>query len=215
VRLVLLAVGRRLIPNIIEATLVPSVLFFVAAAAFGLPVAFGVAIAWSYLALGRRILRRQPLPALIVLGALGLTVRTLLALGSGSAFVYFVQPVIGTIVVGTAFLVSIALGRPLIGRFARDFCALAPDIESGEAIVSLYRRLTYLRAAVNFAAAITTFVLLQSLPMTLFVAVRPLAAWTITVTGVVLTVSAAVRAARTEGLTAVVTPGGNLAAIRV
>jgi hypothetical protein len=215
VRLVLFAVGRRLIPNIVEATLVPSVLFFTAAAIWGLPVAFAAAVGWSYLALGRRVLLRRPVPALLVLGALGLTVRTLLALGSGSAFVYFVQPVIGTVVVGTAFLVSVAIGRPLIGRFARDFCALEPELEAAAGIVSLYRRLTYLWAAVNFAAGITTFVLLQSLPITLFVALRPLAAWTITVTGVVLTVAAAVRVARSEGLTAVVTPGGNLAAVRI
>jgi hypothetical protein len=215
VPLVLRAVGRRLVPNLIEATLIPGVLLIGATMLFGLSVAFIVALCWSYVALGRRIVRRSPIPALIILGSIGLTLRTALALGSGSAFVYFVQPVIGTALVGTAFLASVALGRPLIGRFAGEFCRLDPDVEACAGVVSLYRRLTYLWAAVNFTASATTFTLLRTLPVALFVALRPFAMWAITITGVVLTVTASVRAARAEGLMAAITPCGSLTAIRV
>ena len=214
VRLVLFAVGRRLVPNIIEATLIPGVLFVTTTMLFGLVAAFSVALAWSYLALARRIVTRRPIPALIILGTIGITIRTALALGSGSAFVYFVQPILGTFMVGSAFLASVAIGRPLIGRFARDFCPLEPEIERCANVVSLYRRLTYLWAAVNLTAAAATLTLLCTLPVHVFVAVRPVTGWVLTGTGVVLTVAAAVRAAHAEGLVAAISPCGRLTAVR-
>jgi hypothetical protein len=213
-KLVLRAVARRLLPNLVEATLIPTLLFVATAMVFSVPMAFLVALVWSYAALLRRVVARRPIPSLVVLGSIGLTVRTLVAIGSGSAFVYFLQPVIGTFVVGSVFLASVAVGRPIIGRFARDFCPLDADIEGCAGIVLLYRRLTYLWATVNFVAGATTFALLRLLPVHVFLAVRPVAVWTITVTGVLLTVVASVRVARLEGLVAVVTPGGWLTAVR-
>jgi hypothetical protein len=212
---VLRAVGRRLVPNLIEATLIPSSLFVASAIFFDLRIAFATALCWSYLAVARRLAVRRPTPALVMLGAVGLTIRTLLAVGSGSTYVYFVQPVIGTVVIGSVFLASIAVGRPIVARFARDFCPLAPDIECRPGVVALYRHLTYLWAAVNFLAAATTFTLLRTLPVNMFVALRPVSGWAITVTGVVLTVSTAVRVARREGLLAAVASDGTLTAISI
>jgi intracellular septation protein A len=211
--MVLGAVGRRLVPNLIEATLIPSALFFASALFLDLRAAFLVALCWSYVAIGRRLVARRQIPALVLLGSVGLTVRTLLAVTTGSAYLYFIQPVIGTVIVGLAFLASIVLDRPLIARFAHDFCPLAPDIEGRPGVIALYRHLTYLWAAVNFIAAATTFTLLRSVPVGLFVALRPLACWVITVTGVVLTVTTAVRVARREGLGAAVSPDGTLTAM--
>jgi hypothetical protein len=102
----------------------------------------------------------------------------------------------------------------LIARFARDFCHLEPELEGTPGMVSLYRRLTYLWAGVNFLAAGATLTLLCTLPVNAFLAARPFTAWLITGTGVVLTVSAAVRFARREGLLAAVGPDGTLTAIR-
>lgn len=211
--LVLRAVARRLGPQVFEATFVPSTLFITTSWLFGVWVAFVVALTWSYLALGRRVLSRRPVPALLVLSTIGLSVRTFVALGSGSSFVYFAQPVLGTTVLGLVFLASALVGRPLISRFAGDFCDLGPDVAVRPGVVRLYHRLTYLWAGVNFLAAATTFVLLQSLPVTAFVTLRPFAMWAITGTGIVITVRTAVRAAHGEGLHAAIGPGGSLTAV--
>jgi hypothetical protein len=211
---VLVAVGRRLVPSVIEASLIPSALFLGSSVFFSLAVAFAAALLWSYATLVRRLAARQPIPALILLGSVGITIRTLVTIGSGSSFLYFLQPVLGTTVVAAVFLGSVLVGRPLVARFARDFCPLDPDIEGGAGVVSLYRRLTYLWAAVNFLVAATTFALLCTLPVGTFVAVRPFAVWTIMGTGIVLTVSAAVRLARREGLLAAISPDGTLTAVR-
>jgi intracellular septation protein A len=214
-RAILWAVCRRLAPQLVEATLIPSVLFFACAALFGIWAAFLVALTWSYSALFRRFYTGQRVPALLLLATAGLSVRTFVALGSRSTFVYFFQPVVGTAVLGTVFLVSALIGRPLIARFAEDFCALEPDVACRPGVTRLYRRLTYLWAAVNFMAAATTLVLLQSLPLTTFVALRPVAMWVITGTGVVVTVTTAVRAAHHEGLLASIGANGALSAVAI
>ena len=42
-------------------------------------------------------------------------------------FVYFFQPIMRTVVTAAVFALSVAFGRPLIARFAEDFCPLTPD----------------------------------------------------------------------------------------
>lgn len=209
---VLKAVLRRLVPHLVEASLIPTALFLSTLAVFGTVAAFVVALSWSYLALARRLILRKPIPGILILATLGITMRTAFALASGSTFVYFFQPVLGTVAVGGVFLASIAAGQPLIARFAHDFCPLPAEISARPGVRSLYRRLTYLWAAVNLAAAGTTLTLLLTLPLPAYVAVRPIACWAITATGIVLTVSASVRVARLEGLHASVAHDGTLSA---
>ena len=75
----------------------------------------------------RRVVKRQPVTGVLVLASLGITVRTALAVGSGSTFVYFAQPVIGTTLAGLVFFGSLLTGRPLIGRLAHDFWTSPPS----------------------------------------------------------------------------------------
>ena len=68
------------------------------------------ALAWSYTAVIRRVVTRTPVPGLLLLGVVGITARTLVALVSGSVFVYFLQPTLTTVLVGAVFLVSVPAG---------------------------------------------------------------------------------------------------------
>jgi hypothetical protein len=209
---VLTAVARRLVPHLIEATAIPTALFYLSWVTLGPIAAYTTALAWSSVAIGRRLVRGTPVPAILLLAGIGLAVRTLFALASGSTFVYFFQPVLGKFALSGVFLLSVAQGRPLIGRFARDFCTMPADIEARPGIVSLYRRLTYLWAGVNLAAAVVSLLLLLTLPVTAFLAVKPFVGWIITSAGIVLTVWASVHAARRECLLASVSPNGTLSA---
>ena len=145
-----------------------------------------------------------------MLATLGITVRTVIYLLSGNEFVYFFQPIMRTVATATVFALSVAFGRPLIARFADDFCALSPELQLRPAVVGLFRRLTYLWAAVNALAAAATLTLLLTVPVGVFVGTATAAAWIITCSGVVLTVSESVRMARKEGLHTAVAPRGRL-----
>jgi hypothetical protein len=206
------AVAKRLVPMLIEATLIPTLLFYAFLVTLDLRWAFVAGLAWCYSAVGRRLASRRPVPGLLVLGCLGMTVRTVIYLLSGNAFVYFVQPILRTLATAATFGLSVLIGRPLIARFAGDFCPLAPDVQARPAIVQLFRRLTYLWAGVNATAAAVSLTLLLTVPTAVFVGTTTVAAWALTCTGVVWTVADSVRTARSEGLATAVAPNGAMRA---
>ena len=204
------AVGRRLIPHLIEATVIPTALFYLGLATLGLRWGLAAALGWSWVAVGRRVIGHRQIPALVLLTCMGITVRTLVFLFSQSSFVYFVQPIVGTMLTAGVMLGSIALGRPLIGRFAQDFCPMADEVGDRPAVVQLFRRLTYLWAGVNIVTAAVNLTLLATVPVEIFVGTKTVSAWVFSCTGVALTVSAAVSTARKEGLHTAVSPAGLL-----
>jgi hypothetical protein len=205
------AVGTRLVPSLIEATLIPTVLFYVVLASTReLAWAILVILTWSYTAVIRRVISGRAVPTLLLLVCLGVSVRTFIFLFSGNAFVYFAQPILGTTVTAAVFGASVLCGRPLIGRFAEDFCPLTADVRSRPAIAHLFKRLTLLWGAINLASAAMSAVLLLTVPVAVFVGTRTVMAWAMTFTGVIVTVWESVRVAKSEGLATAVGPNGTL-----
>jgi hypothetical protein len=151
----------------------------------------------------------------LLLGTLGMSVRTTVYLFSDNSFVYFVQPVLRTVLTAFVFAGSVALGRPLIARFADDFCPLSSDVQRRPGVLELFRRLSCLWAAVNAVAAGATLALLLTVPVSIFVVAAAAAAWLVTGAGVVVTVVASVTTARREGLYTALTPNGRLYAATV
>jgi hypothetical protein len=196
---VLRSVARKALPHLVEATLIPAALFYFFLMMAGVWIALIAALCWSYAALARRLLFRLGIPPILLLALVGLTVRSAVAVGSGSAFVYFLQPILGTLAVAGVFLISL-FGRPLVGRLAIDFYPMTPELAARPAVLKLFRGLTILWAGVNVASAATTFVLLVTLPLATFVAAKMFVGVFITASGVLLTVSWSLRTARREGL---------------
>jgi hypothetical protein len=194
------AVLRRSLPRLLEASLIPNVVFYLSLVLLNAGVAMVAVACWSYGAVVRRVIRRQAIPGILLLAVVGLTLRTALSLWSGSEALYFVQPILTTVVIGGLFLVSILFGRPLVGRLAADFCPFAPEVATRPAVLRLFTGLTVLWAGVYLATALTTFVLLVTLPLAAFVATKTLACLAITGLGVFVTVSCCLRTAHREGL---------------
>jgi hypothetical protein len=193
-------VARRAGPHLIEATIIPAVLFYGCLVVAGVGPAFVSAVAWSYGALGRRLVCHRPVPPILVLGVIGITTRTLVATVSGSSFFYFFQPVLGTVSMAGVFLISVVVGQPLIARLAGEFWPITPEMAAHPGVRRLFRRLTLLWAAVNLATAALTMVLLLWLPLPTFLAMKQLSGLAITSGGVFLTISLSLRTARREGL---------------
>jgi hypothetical protein len=197
---ILRAVARRGLPNLVEATVVPAILFYVLVVTVSGTAAMIGALAWAMVAVGRRLVAHQPIPSILMLGTLGIIVRTIVGLLSGSMFAYFLQPLATTVALGALFLGSALVGRPVIGRLAHDFCPISAEVASRPAIVSLFVGLTVLWAGVHLLTAATTFTMLVSLPVPTFVLVKTLTSFGITVGAIVLTVSWSIRIARQENL---------------
>lgn len=199
-RHVLMGLGRRSLPHLLEATLIPSALFYVLLVTIGPGAAMIGVLCWTFLAIARRVARGVAIPSILMLATIGLSVRTMVGLVSGSTFAYFVQPIATTVVLAGVFAGSVMIGRPVIARFASDFCLLAPEITDRPRVVRLFRGLTWLWAGVHVVTSAATFGMLVSLPTATYVALKTVACLTITIAAIVVTVSFSIRTARTENL---------------
>jgi hypothetical protein len=197
---ILRAVARRGLPNLIEATIIPAILFYVLVVTVSGVAAMIGALAWAAVAVGRRLVSRQAIPSILVLATLGLVVRTIVGLASGSMFFYFLQPLATTVVLGALFLGSVLIGRPVISRLAHDFCPIGDEVADRPAVVRLFVGLTILWAGVHLLTAATTFGMLVTLPVPTFIVLKTLTSFGITIAAIVLTVTWSIRIARRENL---------------
>ena len=163
---------RHALPQLLENTVAPVAVFYGILSLLGLRGALLATLAWFYLALARRVVTRRHVPGMLVVGAALLTVRTAAALATGNAFVYFLQPTVGTFLVAGAFLVSIPAGKPLTERLARDFCPLDPEIFKRPGVRQFFLRLSLLWTFVFFANATVGLWLLLSQSVGAFVLLK-------------------------------------------
>ncbi|HVM39136.1 MAG TPA: VC0807 family protein [Acidimicrobiia bacterium] len=174
------ALARHALPNIVEATLVPLGLFYTSMWFFGVWGALAAALAWSYAALAVRLLTRRRIPGVLVLGAMAMTVRTVIAVLSGSVFVYFLQPSLGTVSVALLFLVSVPYGRPLAQRLASDFCPLPDTMQQHPSMQVFFARISLLWGFVYLTNAALTVWLLLNESLSTFLLVKTAASFTLT-----------------------------------
>jgi hypothetical protein len=174
------AMVRHAVPRLIEGTAIPFVLFVVVLDAFGLTSAVVAGLAWSYGAVVRRVVTRRAVPGVIVLGAAAITVKSAIMLGTGSTLVYFLQPALGTAVVGAAFLISVPLGAPLAGRLARDFCPIPDDVLNHHHMRRFFVQISLLWAVAQLAAAAVGSWIVFTQSTAVIALARPMASWGIT-----------------------------------
>jgi intracellular septation protein A len=95
------------------------VVFYVGFKLHGLVLGVALASAWSLLAYTWE--RRHGRPGVAARIGLGIAlIQAIVGLASRSAVGYFAPPVAANAIYGLAFLVSVAMGRPLAGVFARE-----------------------------------------------------------------------------------------------
>jgi hypothetical protein len=172
--------ARHAIPRVVEATLIPLGLFYLSLWLIGVWGALLAALAWSYGAVACRLVTRRRVPGILMLGSMALTVRTLVAFASGSVYVYFLQPTLGTIAIAAAFLLSVSAGRPLAERLASDFCPLPQSLLATPAVRRFFMRISLLWALTNTLNAVVTLWLLFSQDLSIYLLAKTLVSWTIT-----------------------------------
>ncbi len=180
------ALARHAIPHVVEATLMPLAIFYGALWLVGVWGALIAAMTWSYAALLRRLVLGRRIPGLLLLGTAAITVRTITAFATGSVFVYFLQPTLGTVAIGLAFLVSVPAGRPLAERLAADFVALPTSLTRHPVARRLFLRITLLWAFVLLGNAAVTMWLLLTEPIHVFVLAKTAATGVLTIAAVIV-----------------------------
>jgi intracellular septation protein A len=145
-----------------ESTLVPLALFWILFTQAGFDAGLIAALSWSGFAIGRRLVLRRPMPAILVISTLLLVARTVVGLFTGSAFLYFLQPTVQNFVFAAALLVTLALDRPLLAKLADDFCAFPEALTGHPQMKRFFRRVSLLWATVFIINGVTTLVVLAT-----------------------------------------------------
>jgi hypothetical protein len=192
---------RHAFPVVLEAVVGPLVLFYLLLVLTGFRGALIAALAWSYLALGRRLFKGERVSMLLLFGTILITLRTVIAFVTGSAFVYFAQPTAGTVVISLALLVSAAVGRPFTQRFAHDFCPMDPAIMKRPLVRRFFIRISVLWATVLMLNAGLVFWLLISSSLRSFVLERSAVTYGLTAVAIFFSITGFMAMMRRDGIT--------------
>lgn len=153
--------GRALLEN----TLAPLVVFYVVLVTVGHTWAFVSALGLCYATVAFRLLRRQGVPAMLLMGMVLMTARAAIALATGSIFLYFLQPSLGNFAIGALFLTTVAIGRPLVARLAREFCGIPDEVVSHHRLRTFFRQVSLIWAAVFCVNGAVAIWMLVSVPI--------------------------------------------------
>jgi hypothetical protein len=195
------AAVRHAIPVVLEAVVAPLVLFYLVLMLWGFRGALIAAMAWSFLALGRRLRRGERVSMLLLLGTLLLVLRTTVSFITGSAFLYFAQPTAGAIVIALVLIGSAILGRPFTQRFAGDFCPIDPELLARPLVHRFFVRISVLWATVLLLNAGFVIWLLVTSSLHAFVLERAGVTYSMTACAIYLSIRQFLVMMRGDGIT--------------
>jgi hypothetical protein len=191
---------KHLALSLLMANVIPGLLFYLALRIASIWVALIVALVWCYGAIAWRFATKRPPSGLLMISVVGLTAKTIFAFASGSTFIYFLQPAVNDAIVASLFLLSLATARPIVARLATDFFPLSPEVAGRPRIQRLFWHLTVLWAVICLTKCGVTLYLLESMPPVQFVAIKSILILVVIIAGTAVTVEAARRVAKSEGL---------------
>src|SRR3954451_22294643 len=123
-------ITRRASTTVLMVSLLPMAVFYTSLSIFGLRTAVLTTLGWYYAGVLLKIVRRQPVLAAAMIGAGLLSIRALITYLTDSTFMYFLQPVAGTVATATFFAATAIAGRPVLDRLAHEFCPIPDDMSA-------------------------------------------------------------------------------------
>ncbi|HEX4816334.1 MAG TPA: VC0807 family protein [Nonomuraea sp.] len=140
----LTALARQAAPKLFEGVVAPLAVFYLAMVVLGLKWALVATVAWVYLGVGWRLVRRVKVPATMWLASFAITIRALVSFWTGTWMWFFIQPEMGTLCISVAFLASVRLNRPLVQKLTLDYIHLPSAVLKHERIRRFFARITLL-----------------------------------------------------------------------
>jgi hypothetical protein len=174
------AIAKHAGRTLLVASIIPMGLFYAALSVLGLRAAIITTLAWYYGGILRRLFTRRPLLGAAALGAGLMTVRAAVTFWTGSAFLYFLQPVAGTVATATALAVTAIAGRPLLERLTHDFVPMPPALSDRLRASSFFALTSALWAAMYLVNAVGTVWLLTNSSLGGFLLLKTLLSPTLT-----------------------------------
>lgn len=191
---------RHAVPVLLEGVVGPIAVFYVALVAGGFHGALIAALCWSYGAALRRILRCERVSTVLILDLVLLSIRTAVAYLTGSAMLYFIQPMAWSVFVAFVLIGSAIARRPFAQRFAQDFCPLDPAVLARPRVQRFFVQVSLLWAGVLIADAGIVLWLLLTSSLRSFVLERTGVAWSLTAAAVACSILGFTATMRRDGI---------------
>lgn len=178
---------RQVLTRTFIVSLLPMAVFYTTLSLYGVRAAALVTSSLYYIGLLSRVLRRKPVLAAALLAAGLLGLRTVIVFITGSAFIYFLQPVAGTVAVATAFAATALAGRPVLERLAHEFCPIAPELSDHLRSAQFFSWLSLVWALTYGLNAIGTVWLLITSSLDGFIVIKSFVGPLLTLTATLIT----------------------------
>ena len=162
----------------------PMAIFYIALSLYGLRAAALTTVSLYYGALVVKVLRRKPILAAALLTAGLLSIRTAVMFFTGSAFIYFLQPVAGTVALASVIAASALAGRPVLDRLAHEFCPFPAELSARLREQRFFGRLSGVWATTYLINAVGTIWLLRTMSVGGFVVLKSILGPALTITAV-------------------------------
>jgi len=188
-------------PVVFESVVAPVAAYYCVLLIAGFRGALIGALAWSYLIIARRLVRRERVSTLLLLGTVLLTMRTVISFLTGSVFLYFIQPTASTFVASLVLLGSALLGRPFTQRFTHDFCPLTPALLARPTVHRFFVRVSFLWAIAMFLNGAVVLWLLLTASAGAFPLERTAISLSLTAAAIFFSVTWFTRSMRRDGIT--------------
>ncbi|MFI6395185.1 VC0807 family protein [Nonomuraea sp. NPDC050547] len=111
-------------PRVLESMILPVALFYAGMLAGGEVAGMAASAAWVFGGMAVRLVRGQPMPGTVILAAVGITARVVVALAAGDVRWFFLPPTCGVFAVSLVFLATARGRRPLAERITLDLVPL-------------------------------------------------------------------------------------------
>src|SRR5579875_340004 len=177
-------VVRQVFTTVALVSALPMAVFYLALSLYGLRAAALATVSLYYGALLLKVLRHKPILAAALLTAGLLSIRTVIMFLTGSAFIYFLQPVAGTVALATVIAASALAGRPVLDRLAHEFCPFPAELSAHLREQRFFSRLSTVWAATYLINAVGTIWLLRSMSVGRFVILKSVLGPALTITAV-------------------------------
>ena len=156
-------------PRFLRDTFGAPVLFYLGFKLHGLVLGVALASAWSLLAYTWE--RRHGRPGVAAQIGLGIAiVQAVVGLASQSAIGYFAPPIAANAVYGLAFLVSVVVGRPLAGVFARELYPVSDERRRVPGVQRAFVRISLVWGVYLLARSALRLVVLLNFSIDVYVA---------------------------------------------
>jgi hypothetical protein len=181
-------ITRQVLSLVAMVSLLPMAVFYLTMTLFGLRTAALVTVGLYYAGLLLKLLRGKPVLAAALFAAGLLSIRTVVMYLTGSAFVYFLQPVAGTIAIAGAIAATALMGRPVLDRLAHEFCPFPAEVSLRLRTTRFFARLSILWTLVYLINAAGTVWLLSTASLGGFMLLKSTLGPALTFTAVVASI---------------------------